>query len=176
MKKKTQPDTNQFKKITSDKNKQVKTAKKIDWKAEKQRLLAEIDNLQKQKQDEMFNHYRFRHEDVFKEMLEIIDALEGSLQFRHSNPETKQFLKGIEITVTKFGKILSDFGVKKITSKVGQQYDPGLHQTLGAEWNSQYDEGTILKVKSDGYLLHERVLRPSKVIINQKSQKSKLDS
>lgn len=143
------------------------------WDQERQRLLAEIDNLQKQQQHEMLNYHQFRNQDLIVELLEVVDALHYSLAFKQNNDETKRFLEGIKMTVTRFDKILNNFGVERIKTTIGQKYDPNLHQTLGANWDQKHPEEVILKVEQQGYSLHQRVLRPSKVIINQKPKDDK---
>ena len=144
-----------------------------NWVEERKRLLAEIDNLQKQKQHELLDYYKFRNQDLITDLLEVIDALNHSLAFKESSEETKKFLQGIQMTTDRFSQILKNFGVKKIKVKIGDQYNPGLHQTLDARWEKKHPEGTILGVGQDGYLLHDRVLRTSKVVINQKAKQEK---
>ena len=150
------------------------TAKKfdssLDWVKEKKRLLAEIDNLQKQKSQEMFDGYKFRNQDLLTELLEVVDLLERALQFDSFSEETEKFLKGIKMIFNKFDKIMTNHGVKQAQVKVGDKYDPSLCQTVGSSWDQSYPEGVVLKVEQKGYLLHERVLWPVKVIVNQKLQ------
>ena len=155
--------------VDSKQNKKVEVT--LNWKVEKKRLLAEIDNLHKQRQNEMLDHYRYRHQDLITELLVVVDALHNSLLFKQNNEETKQFLKGIKMTVDQFDKILDRFGTEKIKTKVGDHYDPSLHQTLEAKWDHKHPEGVILKIAQHGYTLQGRVLRPTKVVINQKPRK-----
>jgi len=68
------------------------------------------------------------------------------------------------MTITQFRKALEDFGVKAINA-IGTDFDPNLHQAMGQIESAEQAPNTVVTEFQKGYLLHDRLLRPSLVIV-----------
>jgi molecular chaperone GrpE len=68
------------------------------------------------------------------------------------------------MTMTQFRKVLGDFGVKPIKA-VGEAFDPNLHQAMGQMESAEQAPNTVVTEFQKGYLLHDRLLRPSLVMV-----------
>jgi len=64
-------------------------------------------------------------------------------------------------------KALEKFSVKQVEA-VGEVFDPSYHQAVMQEESEEEKEGTILKELQKGYTLHDRLLRPSMVVVAKK--------
>jgi molecular chaperone GrpE len=56
----------------------------------------------------------------------------------------------------------------KPVDAVGKPFDPRYHQAFQQEETDEHPENTVLKVFQKGYLLHDRLLRPSMVVVSKK--------
>ena len=68
------------------------------------------------------------------------------------------------MTINQFRKALEDFGVKGINA-IGAAFDPNLHQAMGQVESGEHAPNTVVSEFQKGYLLHDRLLRPSLVMV-----------
>jgi len=62
--------------------------------------------------------------------------------------------------------VLEQQGVRKITA-LNQPFDANLHNAIQEVENTTVPSGTIVQVLQDGYMIHDRLLRPSMVIVSR---------
>ena len=60
--------------------------------------------------------------------------------------------------------ILSQYDCQKIDAK-GQEFDPNLHEAIGQVPSLDHPPGTVVQVTQAGYRMHDRVVRPSQVLV-----------
>jgi len=100
------------------------------------------------------------------ELTRLVNELEERLV-----QEKKDYLEGLEITRDNLWRTLESEGVKEIEIKVGSdRWDSRFHELFKKE-ESKEPAGTIVKVREKGYLLHDRIIRPAKVIISKNLEK-----
>jgi molecular chaperone GrpE len=68
------------------------------------------------------------------------------------------------MTINQFRKVLEDFGVKPINA-LGEDFDPNLHQAMGQVETTDQAPNTVISEFQKGYLLNDRLLRPSLVMV-----------
>ena len=69
-----------------------------------------------------------------------------------------------------FSSILEKHGVKKIES-LNMKFDHNFHQAMVEIENDEVDEGIVIQEMQSGYIMHDRLLRPSMVAVSKKSKK-----
>ena len=90
-------------------------------------------------------------------------ALESAPTERDDLDETyKNILIGLEMTVQEVTKIMEKHGVKVISPE-GEKFDYNLHQAMFEVPTDEAEPGTIMAVAQDGYVLHDRLIRPAMV-------------
>ena len=94
--------------------------------------------------------------------LPIFDALTEAMKL--VKDENRQ---GLEMLQRKFEGILTGFGVTEIETKVGDKFDPYVHNSVAAGKIEKKPSGTILEVWQKGYKLDGKVLRPTSVKVNE---------
>ncbi len=161
----------ELKKKLSTKKKEITKLKKENKELEDKylRKLAEIDNLRKRIEREKNEYYQYALTEFIKELLNVVDNFERALS--NSSPEDGEgFKKGVELIYKQLLDILLKAGVKPIETK-DKEFDPRYHQALTKEESDEVSTPIIGEEFQKGYLLFNRLLRPSlvKVIIPKKS-------
>ena len=131
------------------------------------RARAEIANMANRGKNEREQLQKYRSQDLAKKLLPSIDNLERALATEVSDDQGASLKKGVEMVLESLRNALEEEGIEKIPAK-GESFDPNLHQavqTVPATEDTPAD--TILEVLQEGYKLHDRVLRPTMVIVAQ---------
>jgi molecular chaperone GrpE len=117
--------------------------------------------MQKEKADLM----RFGNESLLKSILPILDNLERAIDHGKDLKESASLLEGVELTLKQFLDTLERFGVKPVPA-MGEVFDPEKHEAISYQESDQEPHRVISEVLK-GYLFHERLLRPAKVIVSR---------
>ncbi len=125
------------------------------------RLMAEFENFKKRSDKERTNLYNSVMGDVVTSLLPVIDNLEKA-----ASVETKdeQYKNGIQMVLNQFKDVLKANGVKEIET-IGKKFDPSLHEAVSLVQDSALGEKEIKEEFRKGYMLGDRVLRHSLVVV-----------
>jgi molecular chaperone GrpE len=136
------------------------------------RVSAEFENFKKRSFKDAEEFRKYANELLLLELLTVVDNLERAIQSAGSeNNAVGCVVEGVEMTRKALLKIFERFSVK-IIEAVGKPFDPNFHQAMMQEVSDEYPENTIIREFQKGYLLHERLLRPSMVVVSKGAQKS----
>jgi molecular chaperone GrpE len=130
------------------------------------RVSAEFDNYKKRTAREMNDFRKFANESLVKDLLPVVDNLERALESSGDNGKTDGLAVGIQLTLKEILKILDRFNVKAIEA-LGKSFDPCFHQAVLQEETGEQAENTVLKEFQKGYMLHDRLIRPSMVVVSK---------
>ena len=150
-----------------------KNAEDTDWQAEAEkfrneylRSLADMENLRKRMEKQMDDARNYAVERFARELLPVVDSLEMALATPSGDDDAMvQFRQGIENTLHLFSGALSKAGVREVEVENGR-FDPNLHQAI-AMVEQDGEANRILAVHQKGYLIHDRLLRPSMVSVSK---------
>jgi molecular chaperone GrpE len=123
------------------------------------RLQADFMNYKNRVVKDKENTLIYATEDLLNQLLPILDNFERALD---SVEEEDGFYQGVKMIYEQFVKVLNDNGLKEIQC-VGECFDPNLHHAVLMEEAEDTEEGTILEVFQKGYILNDKVIRPSMV-------------
>ncbi len=167
------------KKSTIEKNENKKDnspeEKLIELEDKLTRTLAEMENQRRRfekERDDAFNYGGFS---FAKETLNLIDNLERSKQILKNDVALKdsialkKTLEHFEIINKDMVSILSKNGIKPIES-IGKKLDPNLHQAMMEIEDNHKEPGTIIQEIQKGFMMNDRLLRPSLVGVSKKSK------
>jgi molecular chaperone GrpE len=151
-----------------------------DWKKKhdevKEKLLwaaADLENYKKRVLKEKEEHLKFSLSSLLQEILVVADNLERALAALPKDDNDKGLLslkQGVELTLKQFNSILEKYQVVKIQAK-GQKFDPRCHEVMLQEETTQFPDETVLEELQSGYMLNDRVLRPTMVKISKNPAK-----
>ncbi len=129
------------------------------------RVSAEFENYKKRSVREMDDFRKYANQSLTKEMLAVVDNLERALNSSNGNSSNdKCMVDGVNMTLKEILKVFEKVNVKPIES-VGQLFDPTFHQAMMQEETDEYPENTIITELQKGYMIHDRLLRPSMVVV-----------
>ena len=135
-------------------------------------LRADFENFKKRNQKEREVLIKFANEALLRELLPIVDNLERAMKYADVDKvKNSGLLTGIQLMHTEILKIFSKFGVEPLSSK-GEVFDPHFHEAVGQEEREDVEENIIIEECQKGYKYHDKVLRPSHVIVAKKRDKS----
>ena len=141
------------------------------------RTLAEMENQRRRFEKEREDAFEYGGFAFAKEALNLIDNLERAKQSLE-NDETlkdketlKKSVEHIEIIYNDVISIFKKNNIEAIKS-IDQKLDPNLHQAMMEIEDDSKDSGTIIKEIQKGFLMKDRLLRPSLVGVSKKSTKS----
>ena len=139
------------------------------WKDKFLRAKAEQQNALRRAENQARESVRFANADLLRSLLDVADDLDRTLEVAGQDGSADASAKGalvegVRIIQGKIGKILADNGVTAIEA-VGQAFDPSLHEAMMQQPSDKHEAGTVIQQLQTGYQLHNRVLRPAKVIV-----------
>jgi molecular chaperone GrpE len=132
------------------------------------RAVAEMDNLRKRLDREKQEFYQYALSEFLREILSVLDNFERAFKSK-DQPDGKSFQEGIELIYKQFIDLIRKRGVTPIEA-VQKKFDPNHHQAVLTEESDQVEEPIVGEELQKGYLLGDRLLRPSlvKVIVPKK--------
>jgi len=137
------------------------------------RSLAEIENQRRRFEKEIKDAFEFGSFNFAKESLAILDNLQRAKEAIKNDEKLKKnadldrFLENITIIEKDLVSIFEKNRIKKIESK-DKIFDPNIHQAMSEIENEKVEAGTVLQEIQAGYMLGERLLRPSLVSVSKK--------
>lgn len=129
------------------------------------RQIAEVRNIQQRLQREKSEALRFASAEIVRDLLVVMDDLDRSLGAVKSGADAAALAEGVRIVNDHFMKVLKARGVESIPA-VGQPFDPSLHEALMQQPSAEVPAGNVIQEVQKGYRMHERVLRPTRVIVS----------
>jgi molecular chaperone GrpE len=129
------------------------------------RLRAEFENFKKRMQKEKGDLVKFGNENLLKALLPVLDNLSRAIEHGKNAKENSPLLEGVEMTHKEFLGTLDRFGVKPVPA-MGEVFDPEKHEALSQEESDQ-EANRVIAAVQNGYLYHDRLLRPAKVIVSK---------
>ena len=125
------------------------------------RLMAEFENFKKRSDKERTGLYNSVMGDVITSLLPVLDNLEKAAK---TETKDEQYKNGIEMVVNQFKDVLKTNGVTEIET-VGKKFDPSLHEAVSLVQDEKLGEKEIKEEFRKGYMIGDRVLRHSLVVV-----------
>lgn len=129
------------------------------------RVRADFDNYRKRTLRENEQLRQYASEKVIGALLPVLDNLERALS--HAT-ESDGLAAGLHMVLQQLQDILSSEGLTPILA-AGMPFDPNVHEALSAQPSETTASGLVLEEYERGYMLYDKVLRPSRVIVSSGS-------
>ena len=131
------------------------------------RCAAETENMRRRFRKEQEEQSRFASERIVKGLLPVLDNLGLALSYvkDEAPPEALSLAEGVRLTLKGLLDLLGENGLRSVPAERGLAFDPNLHEALGQTPETDIPAGSISREIQAGYALHERLLRPAKVIL-----------
>lgn len=125
------------------------------------RTLADFDNYRKRAERERQEIRRYALLEPMRDLVEVVDNLERAVAAAGSADDLKQ---GVDMILRQLGELLRRYGVAPVEAE-GQAFDPALHEAVSRQESDEVAEPTVAQELQKGYLLHDRLLRPARVVV-----------
>ena len=123
------------------------------------RTAAEFDNFKKRTEREKLTVAEFAKAGLIKQLLPILDNIDRAAL---SEKGSEDYIKGIEMIVKQFEGAAANLGIEEI-AKVGDTFNPELHEAVMHIEDESVAENTITQVLQKGYKIGSTVIRPAMV-------------
>jgi len=139
------------------------------------RVSAEFENYKKRTAREMVDFQKYANQSLLRELLPIIDNLELAIKAAAEAADSTDacLLDGVELTRKEILKVFENFHVEPIDA-LGKPFDPNFHEAVMREESEEHPENTVVNELQKGYLMHDRLLRPSMVVVAMPKNKESL--
>jgi len=155
---------------TESKESSLELLEKAQAKAEENwnlflRARADMDNIRRRADIDGENARKYGIERFARALLAVIDSLENGLSLAESSGDMAN-REGMMLTLKLFLDVFEKFGIHRIQPVPGDLLEPTKHETISMQPTSEFEPNRILQVVQAGFGLHDRVLRPARVIIS----------
>ena len=129
------------------------------------RAFAEAENARKRAERDRREAEQYGGSKLARDMLPVYDAMRRALDTvpEELRAQAKALIDGVELTQRELLNVFARHGIVAVAPKVGDKFDPQIHEAMFEAPVPGTVAGDIIQVMDDGFLLHERLLRPAKV-------------
>jgi molecular chaperone GrpE (heat shock protein) len=145
-----------------DKQEESKQKLLVDMKNLLQRTQANFENYRKQTEKRIEDIRSMASRDIILQILPVLDNFELAMKSADANANNDDLLSGVELIYSQLFSVLENNGVSIIKKK---EFDPFYHEAL-MKIDSKLPENTIVEELQKGFILHDKVIRHTKVKIS----------
>ncbi|MEQ9260259.1 MAG: nucleotide exchange factor GrpE [Roseovarius sp.] len=129
------------------------------------RALADAENARKRAQKDRTEAENYGGSKLARDMLPVFDNMKRAVE--SVTEEQKEIagplIEGVELTMRELLKVFNKHGIHVIDPAVGDKFDPKQHEAMFEAPVPGTTAGEIIQVSAQGFMLHDRILRPAQV-------------
>lgn len=129
------------------------------------RAQADFDNFRRRTRQEKEEFAKYASLNLIEQLLPVVDNFERAIESSKGTKDFDALVKGLEMTFRQLDQVLQQEGLKPIEA-VGQPFNPEYHQAVMQVESEEYEEGIVVEELQKGYVLKEKVIRPSMVKVS----------
>lgn len=140
-------------------------AERDDFRDKFMRALADSENVRKRAERDRREAENYGGSKLARDMLPVYDNMRRALQSSDEAEQevNKALLEGVELTMRELISVFKKHGIDPIVPEVGDKFDPQMHQAMFEAPVPGTKAGEIIQVAAEGFMLHDRLLRPAQV-------------
>lgn len=128
------------------------------------RSQAELDNYRKRVARQMDEERRYAELPLVHDLLPVVDNIQRAIEAAEKAGEAPALLQGFQMVARQLQDVLGKHHCKRIEA-LHKTFDPHLHAAIAQQPSAEHEPMTVVLVAQEGYMLHDRVVRPSQVIV-----------
>lgn len=129
------------------------------------RCQADFENYRKMQSQMQKDSLRYAISDIALQIFPVLDNFNASVEHIPEDQKNNPWVAGIMHIQRQLEQVLKDNGIKPIDVKVGDEFNPEIHEAIGNHSEEKETEHKISQVVQKGYKMEKRILRPAKVIV-----------
>ena len=137
--------------------------------------MADFDNYRKQMEKQLSSKVEASKAEILLKFLNIRDDYLRALEMVKQNNSDPVIIEGLHGILKNFDNLLRSEGVIEIES-VGTPFDPNIHDAISFQYSDGVPENTVTSEIRKGYMLNNKVLRPSLVETSKKIVKNTVNA
>ncbi|MEZ5720878.1 MAG: nucleotide exchange factor GrpE [Paracoccaceae bacterium] len=143
----------------------VLTAERDELRDKFMRALADAENARKRSERDRREAENYGGSKLARDMLPVYDNLNRALEAVPEDMRNQAggLIEGVQLTMRELLNIFQKHGIKKVTPEVGDRFDPQMHEAMFEAPVPGTKAGAIIQVMGEGFMLHDRLLRPAQV-------------
>jgi molecular chaperone GrpE len=131
------------------------------------RVVAEFDNYRKRTMRERADLIKTAGDEVLKKILPVIDNFERALKAMDQAQDINALKEGVVLIYNHFNDFIQQQGIKEIAA-LNEPFNIDLHEAVATvPAPSEEQKGKIIDVIEKGYILHDKIIRFSKVVVGE---------
>lgn len=129
------------------------------------RALADAENARKRSDKDRREAENYGGSKLARDMLPVYDNMKRALETATDDQRevAGPLLEGVELTMRELLNVFKKHGIEVIAPQVGDRFDPQMHQAMFEAAVPGTNAGDIIQVAAEGFMLHDRLLRPAQV-------------
>jgi molecular chaperone GrpE len=128
------------------------------------RVQAELENYRKRVAREMADERRYAELSLMRDLLPVLDDMRRAIEAAEKSGESPQLLEGFRMVVAQLQGVLDRHHCTPIRA-LHEPFDPNCHEAILQQPSNEHPAGTVIYEARTGYRLHDRVVRPTQVIV-----------
>jgi len=129
------------------------------------RAQAELENFRRRMLRDVESQLKFAAMPLVHDLLDVVDNLHRATDATAEGAGAEGVIAGVRMVQQQLATVLAKHHCRPIES-LGQPFDPNIHQAIAQHPSNEYPAGTVMMETSIGFLMHDRVIRPSMVIVS----------
>jgi len=140
-------------------------AERDEFKDKFMRALADAENMRKRADRDRREAENYGGSKLARDLLPVYDNMRRALKSKEEveGDANAALLEGVELTMRELLSVFNKHGIEPIVPEVGDKFDPQVHQAMFEAPVPGTKSGDVLEVMGEGFMLHDRLLRPAQV-------------
>jgi molecular chaperone GrpE len=129
------------------------------------RVLADAENSRKRSERDRREAEQYGGSKLSRDLLPVYDSLKRAVQTiaPEQRAANAALIEGVELTLREMTNVFKKHGIVLIAPQAGEAFDPQMHEAMFEAAVPGTRSGEIIQVMADGFMLHDRLLRPAQV-------------
>jgi molecular chaperone GrpE len=129
------------------------------------RLRAELENVRGRAARELADQVRFAALPLVRDLLPVLDNIDRALEAAEKSGEKAALVEGVTLVRQQLASVLQQHNAREIPA-LGEPFDPQYHAAILQQPSEDVPASHVMMVTQPGYQMHDRVVRPSQVIVS----------
>ncbi|MDR3233580.1 MAG: nucleotide exchange factor GrpE [Planctomycetaceae bacterium] len=130
------------------------------------RALADLENFRTRTHRQFAEEWKYANLDLMRELMPIWDNIGRALEAADKSHSLETLTEGVQMVHQQLLDVLQKFHCEKIDAKF-KPFDPNFHASVAQIPNAEYPVNTVIEEIQTGFKLHDRVVRPSQVVLSK---------
>ena len=150
---------------SADEEVETLRAERDDMRDRFMRALADAENSRKRGERDRREAEQYGGSKLARDMLPVYDNLNRALEAVEEDQRdaNKALIEGVELTLRELLSVFSKHGISEVYPELGDTFDPQMHEAMFEAPVPGTKAGDIIQVMAEGFMLHDRLLRPAQV-------------